>query len=409
MKIAVVAGPAPGHAFPAASLATALQQRGHDVLVVTGVSWLPALDRAGLPAEHLPLLKADPRDAVFGFRLYGRAAEQAAPLAERLTAAGVEAIVSDTLTVAGAFAADLMGVPWVELIPHPLQDYSVGLPAPGTGLRVGRNPITKGRDAMLRTMHRKGLRQGAGERAAARSDLGLTHRERMPNGRLVATLPGMEIARPDWPANTVVVGPMEWDPTDFGAADPASGPRDVPLPPGDAPLVFVSASTAPSGATGLLEASLVACEMLGLRLVSTQFDPHDGPLPQWASVGPGRQAPALAASSVVVTGGGHGMVAKALVRGLPQLVIPGGGEQFDNAMRLKRAGAAIPILPMRLTPAKATTAIAKLIGDPSYRRAAERIGATAAHLGPGYAARMVERFLDPTISQTRPVRSSIAA
>ena len=64
---------------------------------------------------------------------------------------------------------------------------------------------------------------------------------------------------------------------------------------------------------------------------------------------------------------------------------------------------------MRLTPAKATTAMARLVGDPSYRRAAERIGATAAHLGPAYAARMVERFLDPAVSRRRPVRSPIAA
>jgi UDP:flavonoid glycosyltransferase YjiC (YdhE family) len=400
MKIAVVAGPAPGHAFPAASLATALQARGHEVLVVTGVGWLDALERKGLPAVHLPLLKADPRDAIFGFRLYGRAAEQARPLAEQLTAAGVEAIVSDTLTVAGAFAADLMDVPWVELIPHPLQDYSVGLPAPGSGLRQGRNPLTKGRDRLLRRLHRKGLRQGESERAQARMGIGLTGSERAANGRLVATLPGMEIVRPDWPADTVVVGPMEWDPAEV----------EVPLPPGDAPLVFVSASTAPSGATGLLEASLVACEMLGLRLVSTQFDTHDGPLPAWASVGPGRQAPALAASSVVVAGGGHGMVAKALVRGLPQLIVPGGGEQFDNAMRLKRAGAAIPMLSMRLTSARVTTAIARLVGDPSYRQAAEQLGATASHLGPDYAARMVERYLDPAVlARGRPVRSSTAA
>jgi UDP:flavonoid glycosyltransferase YjiC (YdhE family) len=385
VKIAVVAGPAPGHAFPAASLATALQQRGHDVLVVTGVSWLDVLRRSGLPAEHLPLLKADPRDAIFGFRLYGRAAEQAGPLAEQLAELGVDAVVSDTLTVAGAFAADLLGLPWVELIPHPLQDYSRGLPAPGTGLRQGRNPVTKLRDGMTRSAHRKGLRIGAAERSEARRTIDLPWQEHGPVGRLVATLPGLEIPRPDWPASTVVVGPMEWDPAD----------RDVPLPAGDAPLVFVSASTAPSGATGLLEASMTACELLGLRLVSTQFDPYQGSLPDWASVGPGRQAPALAASSIVVTGGGHGMVAKALVRGLPQLVIPGGGEQFDNAMRLKRLGAAIPMLPMRLTTAKVTTAVARLIGDPAYAAAAQRAGATAERLGPDYAAAMVERFLDP--------------
>jgi UDP:flavonoid glycosyltransferase YjiC (YdhE family) len=400
MKIAVIAGPAPGHAFPAASLATALQRRGAEVLVVTGVSWLESLQRAGLPAEHLPLLKADPRDAIFGYRLYGRAAEQAEPLAEQLAAAGVDAVVGDTLTVAGAFAAELLGLPWVELIPHPLQDYSSGLPAPGTGLRRGRNPVTAGRDALLRWMHRKGLRQGAAERAEARAGLGLRGVERRPVGRLVATLPGLEVARPDWPPATVVVGPMEWD--------PAVG--DVPLPPGDAPLVFVSASTAPSGATGLLEASLIACEMLGLRLVSTQFDTHEGPLPPWASVGPGRQAPALAAAAVVVAGGGHGMVAKALVRGLPALIVPGGGEQFDNAMRLKHLGAAIPMLPMRLTSAKATTAIARLIGDPSYGDAARRVGASASHLGPDYAARMVEQFLDPAwAGPVRPVSARRAA
>jgi UDP:flavonoid glycosyltransferase YjiC (YdhE family) len=71
-------------------------------------------------------------------------------------------------------------------------------------------------------------------------------------------------------------------------------------------------------------------------------------------------------------------------------------------MRLKRLGAAIPMLPMRLTPAKVTTAIARLVGDPRYRQAAERAGATAAHLGPTYAARMTERFLDPVRPVSRP-------
>jgi UDP:flavonoid glycosyltransferase YjiC (YdhE family) len=52
------------------------------------------------------------------------------------------------------------------------------------------------------------------------------------------------------------------------------------------------------------------------------------------------------------------------------------------------------MLPMRLTSAKVTTALARLIGDPSYRVAAERVGRSASHLGPNYAAGMVETFLD---------------
>ena len=95
---------------------------------------------------------------------------------------------------------------------------------------------------------------------------------------------------------------------------------------------------------------------------------------------------------------------------LSELVIPGGGEQFDNAMRLKRLGAGIPMLPMRLTTARVTTAIARLVGDPAYRTAAQQVGASATALGPDYAARMVERFLDPAlVARGRPVRSRIAA
>ena len=42
-----------------------------------------------------------------------------------------------------------------------------------------------------------------------------------------------------------------------------------------------------------------------------------GGLPEGFVAGPGRQAPLLDRASVVVCAGGHGMVAKALVRGLP--------------------------------------------------------------------------------------------
>ena len=42
---AVVAGPAPGHAFPAAGLAVALRRRGHDVVMFTGPDWRCALQK----------------------------------------------------------------------------------------------------------------------------------------------------------------------------------------------------------------------------------------------------------------------------------------------------------------------------------------------------------------------------
>lgn len=382
MRIAVVAGPAAGHIFPAASLALGLRDAGHDVLVLTGELWLDALNRDGLTAQCLPILARDGRDDTFGFRIYGRGAQSAPGTAELMAAFGAEAVVADTLTVGGAYAAGLLGLPWLELIPHPLQDVCADIASPGTGLAPGRSPLGRGRDAVLRALHQRAIDKTMHERWDARRSVGLPD-EGPPAGRLVATLPGLEIARADWPAGTAVVGPLEWDPATL----------ELPLPPGDAPLVFASASTAPSGATGILEASLRACQVLGYRLVCTQFDTHDGPLPAWAVVGPGRQAPALDAADLVVAGGGHGMVAKALARGLPLVAVPGGGEQFDNAQRVRRLGAGERIMPQRLTSARLATQLARLVGDPSYRRAARGVGASARGLGPQHAARVVERML----------------
>src|SRR5690348_4127064 len=114
MKVAVVAGPAPGHAFPAASLAVALQRRAHDVLMLTGPDWQPPLQRDGVTADLLPLLEADPRDVDFGFRIWGRAREMAPGIADRLSAWRPDVVVADTLTVGGSFAAFLIDVPLVE-------------------------------------------------------------------------------------------------------------------------------------------------------------------------------------------------------------------------------------------------------------------------------------------------------
>lgn len=382
MRIAVVAGPAAGHIFPAAALAQGLLRRGHEVLVLTGELWLAPLARDGVAAQCLPILQHDGRDDTFGFRIYGRGAQSAPGTAELIGAFGAETVVVDTLTIGGAYAAGLLGLPWIELIPHPLQDVCSDVSSPGTGLPPGRGPLGRGRDSVLRSLHQRAIDKTMHERWDARRSIGLPD-EGPPVGRLVATLPGLEIARADWPARTAVVGPLEWDPA----------AAQLTLPPGDAPLVFASASTAPAGATGVLEAALDACAVLGLRLVCTQFGTHGGPLPSWAAVGPGRQAPALAAADVVVAGGGHGMVAKAMVRGLPLACVPGGGEQFDNAQRVRRLGAGVRIMPSRLSAARLATALSRLVGDPSYGRAARRVGGSARGLGPDYAAGVVERML----------------
>jgi UDP:flavonoid glycosyltransferase YjiC (YdhE family) len=385
VRIAVAAAPWPGHALPAAALAAALRDRGHDVLVLTGDRWLAALRRDGLAALPLPTGPPDPRDDDFGFRLHGRGALQAPEIATVLARWGAGGVVADTLTAGAGYAAGLRGLPWAELVPHPLQDLSSGLPIPGSALAPARGRPGRARDAVLRRLAAGGIAAGVEQRRAARRSLGLPA-DGPPCVRLIATLPGLELPRPDWPGDAVVVGPLEWDPAATELAPPT----------GDGPLVFLSSSTV-AGTADLLDVTLPALAGSGMRLACTRFDayrpPAGRPLPGWAAAGPGRQAPLLDSAAVVVGGAGHGILAKALVRGRPLVCVPGGGEQRDNAARVRRAGAGLVIRPRRLSPVSLRAAVGSVLADQSYAAAAARIAATAAGLGPPYAAEVAERAL----------------
>ena len=377
-RIAVVAGPDPGHAFPAVALALALRDRGAAVVFVSGTQWAEAVEREGIAFAAIDLFAPDPRDDDFGFVLWERSKQLAPGIARSLREFGADLAVVDSITVPGWFAADLAGVPRVELVPTSFQEPSRHLPPPGTGLAPGRWPLGTLRDAWMRRLHMKSRNIGRAECRAARESLGLP-----PDGppvlTIVATLPGMEPLRPDWPPRTEIVGPMEWDPAAV----------DLAPPPGSGPLVFL----ADSSATGRPQTLLgVAAEGLrGLRVACTKLGPHDGELPPGMVAGPGRQGPLLDASSAVVCAGGHGMVAKALVRGLPLVVVPGPGDQRENAMRVERLGAGVHLPASALTPATLREAVERVLGEPSYARAARRLGRSARGRGPAYAAERVLR------------------
>lgn len=380
MRIAVVAGPDAGHAFPAAGLAVALRDAGHDSLLLTGARWLPPLARDDIAARALPILAPSRRERGFGYRLYGRAAEAAPGIAAQLREFRADAVIADTITVGGAFAAQLLGLPWAELIPHPLQDLSAGLPPVGTGWAAGRGRLGRARDGAVRALAAKAYAAGGRQRAAARRSAGLTGEER-PAVRLVATLPGLEHPRPDWPCEAAVVGPLVWDPAD----------TDPVLPPGDGPLVALSPSTVHGHSAGLLECALAGLAGCGVRLAAFSLTPYAGSLPGWARLGPGRQGPLLDRADAVIGGGGHGTVAKALVAGAPLVIRPGGGDQLDNAKRVARLGAGLML--GQPTPRRLRAAVLALLADPAYRAAAQRVGASGEGLGPAYAARVVTTAL----------------
>ncbi|HPX35281.1 MAG TPA: glycosyltransferase [Mycobacterium sp.] len=373
MRVAVVAGPEAGHVFPAIALSLRLQAAGDHPVLLTGADRLDTVRAAGIEAAELAGLEPEETDddTDAGAKIHQRAARMAVlnrPLIEGLRP---DLVVSDVITVCGGMAAELLGIPWAELTPHPLYLPSKGLPPIGSGLAPGTGLRGRLRDSVMRAFTARSIRSGGRQRAAARAGIGLPAADPGPRRRLIATLPALEVPRPDWPAEAVVVGPLHFEPTDTVLA----------LPPGDGPVIVVAPSTASTGVAGLAETALehlIPGQTLpaGSRVVVSRLGGTQMAVPPWAAVGLGRQDELLARADLVICGGGHGMLSKTLLAGVPMVVVPGGGDQWELANRVVRQGSARLIRP--LTPDVLMAAVNEVLSSPSYRRAARLAGESVA-------------------------------
>jgi UDP:flavonoid glycosyltransferase YjiC (YdhE family) len=367
MRAVVVAGPEAGHAFPAIALCRRFAEAGDHPVLLTGRQWLDVAEAAGV--ESVELLGLDPEDSDddtdAGAKIHQRAGRMAVLNLPTLRRLAPDLVVSDVITVCGGMAAELLDVPWVELSPHPLYLPSRGLPPVGSGLAPGVGLAGRLRDAAMRTLTARSVRTGERQRRAVRQDIGLPGADPGPARRLIATLPALEVPRPDWPAEAVVIGPLHFEPT----------AAELPLPRGDGPLIVVAPSTAALGAAGLAEVALqclVPGRTLpaGSRLVVSRLGGDDVPVPEWAAVGLGRQDELLRRADVVVCGGGHGMLSKTLLAGVPVVVVPGGGDQWELANRVVRQGSGRLVRP--LTGEALAAEIGAVLAGPGYREAARR-------------------------------------
>ncbi|MET8878434.1 glycosyl transferase, partial [Nocardia sp. NPDC004604] len=266
-----------------------------------------------------------------------------------------------------------LGVPWVELSPHPLYLPSKALPPIGSGLAPGQGLRGRLRDGMLRTMTARAIRNGLRQREHARESVGLPATDPGPAARLVATLPALEVPRPDWPEHTHVIGPLLWEPTR----------ETLDLPPGDEPLVMVAPSTAHTGVAGMVDTVLAALDGAGVRVAISMLDTPPTDLPPWATAGLGRQDELLIHASLVVGGGGHGLLAKSLLAGVPIVTVPGGGDQWELANRAARQGSSILVRPLTVDAVRA--AVRELLDTPSYTTAAQEAASGVADVADAIA------------------------
>jgi UDP:flavonoid glycosyltransferase YjiC (YdhE family) len=164
--------------------------------------------------------------------------------------------------------------------------------------------------------------------------------------RIVALFPEWFSPRqPDWPAQTRLTGfPLY---SEEGVVEPAADVvRFIEEGP---PLVFTPGSANVFG-RDFFAAAAEACQRLGRRgLLLTRFAEQ---VPRSLPAGvrhvdfvPFRWL--LKRSALLVHHGGIGSMSQALAAGVPQVIMPMGFDQFDNAARVERLGVGRSLPPKR--------------------------------------------------------------
>jgi UDP:flavonoid glycosyltransferase YjiC (YdhE family) len=173
----------------------------------------------------------------------------------------------------------------------------------------------------------------------------------------------------------------------------------------DAPTVYFTLGTVFDTESGdLFARGLAGLRALPVNVVVTvghHIDPAEfGPQPDHVHIEryiP--QALVLPHCDAVVSQGGSGAVIAALAHGLPQVLLPIGADQPQNARRCEELGVARVLDVIRATPEEIRVAVADVLADPGYRRRAVRIrDEIAAMPGPERALSLLEQLVNAGVS-----------
>ena len=172
-------------------------------------------------------------------------------------------------------------------------------------------------------------------------------------------------------------------------------PSDVPLPPGDDPLVLVAPSTSQDPSHQLLRATLRGLAGAPVRVLAAWNrrplgEPIDVPanarLVDWLSY-----SRVMPSCDVVVCHGGHGTLARALASGCAVVIVPAAGDMNESAARIDWAGVGVRV-PRRLcAPGPVRLAVERALAEPRMRERAGQIAAWwRSHDPPARASQLIE-------------------
>ena len=177
-------------------------------------------------------------------------------------------------------------------------------------------------------------------------------------------------------------GPPPWPgatPVRPSAGEPGPVPgRVAAVLAADEPVAYFTLGTVKNTETADFKVGLTALEAYDGVVIATtgrRLDPDElGSLPPNVIVEEFvPQADLLERVDLLVSHSGSGTMLGGLVHGVPQVALPRGTDQPQNAALLERAGAGVVVQPEDYAVDTIEAAIRSVTGDPSFRAAAERV------------------------------------
>ncbi|WP_167767124.1 glycosyltransferase [Jannaschia formosa] len=313
---------------------------------------------------------------------------------------GAGCVAGTTFALAGSLAAEMTGLPYVPLILQPYMvmapsdppsggPFRLTRPARG-GLRLGWNCfVILAAKSVLRARHGRDLTR-------VRRNLGLPRQPGTPlldHGAEVPARLGLWSARfsplpPDGPSGLELTG--------FPPAPEGDLPKEVRdwIAGGPPPLVVTLGSIAQGlGREDFWDEAAKMARAMGLRAVLLHGETPAPSAPDLLPLRYAAHAPLFPLAAAVVHHGGIGTTAEALRSGRPQLVLPVGGDQPDNAARLVRMGAAVTMPVRDFTAEAGARLLVDFLQRYDWNAAAQRGTALTEEDGAAQAARHLQRIV----------------
>ncbi len=394
-RIVIITYGSLGDLHPAIALALRLRDRGHRAEIATSEPYRPRIAALGLPFHGVrPSLsiadEAVLRRIMDGMNgsvhlmrdlVYPSAPEMFADLAP--VVAGADLFVAGEMVCVAPLLSEITGVRRAFFALSPISFFTVHDPSlmpgpPGTRFFQSLGPTA---NRAMRTMARiSSYRWWAPLRELHRS-VGVPpgrspffEGKFSPHLNLALFSNALQAPPPDWPPHTEQTGFLFHDEADQHPQLPPTVEKFFNA--GEPPLVFTLGSAAVHLAGDFYAQSARAAEILGRRALLL-LGPNSAPGALPPSVLPWDYLPyaqVFPRAAAVVHQGGIGTTAQVLRAGRPMVVVPYAHDQFDNAARAARLGAAREVSRREYRAANVAATLVGLLANPTSADAAREIG-----------------------------------